>query len=251
MSTPNPTSPEPRPFLSVVIPAYNEGSRIGDTLRSVADYLGTQAYTWDVLVVDDGSTDDTAQVVGSFAGSDPRIGLLSVAHGGKGWAVRNGMLHSRGEYRFLCDADLSMPIEQVSRFLPPSVEGCDIAIGSRELPEARRIGEPSRRHLMGRVFNGLVRLAVLPGISDTQCGFKCFRGPVAEGLCGSQMLSGFAFDVELLFLARKQGLRIVEVPIDWHYRSLSRVRPFRDSLSMAIDIMKVRWNHLRGRYRQK
>lgn len=251
MSTQNPSSPESRPFLSVVIPAYNEGSRIGDTLRSAIDYLGTQPYTWDILVVDDGSTDDTAQVVGEFVGADPRIGLLSVPHGGKGWAVRNGMLRSQGEYRFLCDADLSMPIEQVARFLPPALEACDIAIGSRELPGARRIGEPSRRHLMGRVFNGLVRLAAVPGISDTQCGFKCFRGAVAERLFGSQMLSGFAFDVELLFLARKRGLRIVEVPIDWHYRSLSRVRPFRDSLSMAIDITRVRWNHLRGRYRQE
>ncbi len=251
MSTPNPTTSEPRPFLSVVIPAYNEGSRIGDTLRSAINYLGAQDYTWDILVVDDGSTDDTAQVVGKFAGADPRIELLSVPHGGKGWAVRNGMLRSPGEYRFLCDADLSMPIEQVDRFLPPALEDCDIAIGSRELPGARRIGEPSRRHLMGRVFNGLVRLVLLPGISDTQCGFKCFRGPVAEGLFGSQALSGFAFDVEMLFLARKRGLRIVEVPIDWHYRSLSRVRPFRDSFSMVIDIMKVRWDHLRGRYREE
>ena len=186
MSTPNPISPESRPFLSVVIPAYNEGGRIEDTLRSVTNYLGTQAYTWDILVVDDGSSDDTAQVVGEFADSDRRIGLLSVAHGGKGWAVRNGMLYSKGEYRFLCDADLSMPIEQVDRFLPPALEECDIAIGSRELPGARRIGEPSRRHLMGRVFNGLVRLAILPGISDTQCGFKCFRGAVAESCSASR-----------------------------------------------------------------
>lgn len=251
MSTPNPTNPESCPFLSVVIPAYNEESRIGDTLRSAIDYLGTQAYTWDVLVVDDGSTDDTARVVEEFAEADPRIGLLSVSHGGKGWAVRNGMLRSKAEYRFLCDADLSMPIEQVDRFLPPAMEECDIAIGSRELPGAHRIGEPSRRHLMGRVFNGLVRLVVVPGISDTQCGFKCFRGPVAEGLFGSQLLSGFAFDVEMLFLARRRGLRIVEVPIDWHYRSLSRVRAFRDSLSMLMDVMKVRWNHWRGRYRQE
>ncbi len=235
----------------MVIPAYNEGSRIGDTLRSAIEYLGSQPYTWDVLVVDDGSVDETAQVVGEFAAADPRVTLLSVAHGGKGWAVRNGMLKAKGEHRFLCDADLSMPIEQVSRFLPPVLEEFDIAIGSRELPEARRIGEPSRRHFMGRVFNGLVRMAVLPGISDTQCGFKCFRAPVVEGLFRSQMLSGFAFDVELLFLARRQGLRIVEVPIDWHYRSLSRVRPFRDSLSMVIDIMKVRLNQLRGRYRRE
>ena len=249
MSTSNPTSPESCPFLSVVIPAYNEGGRIADTLGRAIDYLGTQGYTWDILVVDDGSTDDTAQVVGEISGSDSPIKLLSIAHGGKGWAVRHGMLQAKGEFRFLCDADLSMPIEQVKRFLPPAQEEFDIAIGSRELPGARRIGEPSRRHLMGRVFNRLVRLAVLPGISDTQCGFKCFRGSIVEGLFGSQKLSGFAFDVEVLYLARRQRLSIVEVPIDWHYRSLSRVRPFRDSLSMALDITKIRWNHLLGRYR--
>ncbi|MCE2464545.1 MAG: glycosyltransferase family 2 protein [Dehalococcoidia bacterium] len=251
MSTTNSTRPEPAPFLSVVIPAFNEGGRIADTLQKAIDYLGTQEYTWDVLVVDDGSTDDTAQVVGEFSVADPRVRLLSVAHGGKGWAVRHGMLQAGGEFRFLCDADLSMPIEQASRYLPPAQEEYDIAIGSREIPGARRVGEPSRRHLMGRVFNGLVRLAALPGISDTQCGFKCFRGSVVEGLFGSQMLSGFAFDVELLFLARRQSLSIVEVPIDWYYRSLSRVRPFRDSLAMALDIIKIRWNHLLGRYRRR
>ncbi len=250
MSTSNPTSSKGIPFLSVVIPAYNEGSRIRDTLEKAIDYLGTQSYTWDVVVVDDGSADDTAQVAGEFAASDPRIRVLQVTHGGKGWAARNGMLQAGGEFRFLCDADLSMPIEHVSRFLPPARIEFDIAIGSREILGAQRFGEPSRRHLMGRAFNRLVRTLILPGMSDTQCGFKCFRGAVVEMLFGRQMLSGFAFDVELLFLARRRELRIMEVPIDWHYRSLSRVRPVRDSLAMVLDIMRIRWNHLRKKYRE-
>jgi len=237
------------PFLSVVIPAYNEERRIVDTLRKVVDYLGSQSYTWEVAIVDDGSTDATASLVKDFTQDCPEVHLISVLHGGKGWAVNHGMLWTTGEYCFLCDADLSMPIEQVSRFLPPENSHFDIAIGSREISESRRIGEPYRRHVMGRVYNLLVRLLVIPGLSDTQCGFKCFRGQVAQELFSLQRLYGFAFDVEILFLAHKRRLRIREVPIDWYYRPQSKVRPFRDSLAMTRDILKIRWHYLRGNYK--
>ena len=237
------------PFLSVIIPAYNEETRIAESLRKVVAYLAAQSYTWEVAVVDDGSTDATASLVKAVAEEHPNVHLISVPHGGKGWAVNRGMLWTSGEYRFLCDADLSMPIEQLSRFLPPDAPPFDIAVGSRETPGSRRIGEPSLRHIMGRVYNLLVRMLAVPGLSDTQCGFKCFRGQVAQGLFPVQRLFGFSFDVEILFLARKGRLRISEVPIDWYYRPESKVRAYRDSLAMSADILKIRWHCLRGRYK--
>lgn len=235
-----------QPFLSVVIPAYNEAPRIIGTLEQVAGFLASRSYTWEVLVADDGSTDATAALVRDFAARDPRIHLLSLSHGGKGWAVKHGMLASAGGYRFLCDADLSMPFEQVERFLPPAVADVDIVVGSRELAGSRRIGEPVRRHLMGRLYNWLVRALAVPGIRDTQCGFKCFRGDGVLDLFRRQTTDGFAFDVEVLFLARKAGLTIQEIGIDWYYREQSKVRPVRDSLIMTWDLLKIRWRHFLG-----
>jgi glycosyltransferase involved in cell wall biosynthesis len=236
------------PFLSIVIPAYNEGSRIEGTLRQVVGFLSGRPYSWEVLVVDDGSTDATAHLVGEFGATHPNIRLLSLPHGGKGWAVKHGMLRATGQYRMLCDADLSMPIEQAERMLPPQTQGVDIAIGSREAPGARRIGEPSHRHLMGRVYNALVRALAVPGFRDTQCGFKCFRGDIVPTLFGRQVVDGFAFDVEVLFLARKAGLVVREVAIDWYYRERSKVHPIGDTIAMTRDLLKIRWRYLRGRY---
>ena len=237
------------PFLSVVIPAYNEEPRIVDTLEKVVEYLGRQSYSWEVVVVDDGSTDSTASLVRAFSEDYGGVWLRSVRHGGKGWAVRHGMLSSTGEYRFLCDADLSMPVEQIVRFLPPVATDFDIAIGSREVSGARRIGEPYHRHLMGRLYNLLVKAIAIPELNDTQCGFKCFRGAVAQELFSLQKFPGFSFDVEVLFLARKRGARIVEVPIDWYYKQDSKVQPLRDSVAMSMDILRIRWRYLRGKYR--
>ena len=236
------------PFLSIVIPAYNEERRILATLHQVTDYLAAQEYSWAVLVADDGSTDGTAALVQEFAREQPQVTLLSLTHQGKGWAVRSGMLHTRGEYRFLCDADLSMPIEQLERFLPPQLTDYDIAVGSRETTGARRFDEPRLRHLMGRLFNGMTRALTVPGVNDTQCGFKCFRGHVADMLFPLQRIPGFGFDVEVLFLAQRMGLCLVEVPIDWYYRSESKVHPLRDGLAMSRDILRVRWNAWRGKY---
>lgn len=241
------TVPDP-PYLSVVIPAYNEESRIIPTLRQVTDFLRSQPYTWEVVVADDGSTDGTAVLVEEFARHHKNVSLLSLPHRGKGWAVKHGMLKSRGEYRFMCDADLSMPIEQLPLFLPPSTGYCDVALASREAPGARRVGEPPLRHLMGRVYNLLVRLLLRLNLKDTQCGFKCFRGAVASELFSLQRLTGFGFDIEVLFLSRQRGLRICEVPIEWHYRPRSKVSPLRDILAMSWDILRVRWFHFRGRY---
>lgn len=231
------------PYLSVVIPAYNEEARISRTIREVLSYLAAQSYQWEVIVADDGSSDSTARLVAEASGEDPRVRVLPLDHRGKGWAVRNGMLAAAGEFRLLCDADLSVPIEQVERLLPGSIGNADIAVGSREAAGAARYGEPGRRHLMGRVFNTLVRRMAALGVADTQCGFKCFRSPAAERLFSLSTLDGFSFDVEVLFLARRSGMSIIEIGVDWHYREHSKVRPFRDALSMALDLLRIRWRH--------
>ncbi|MCH8800529.1 MAG: glycosyltransferase family 2 protein [Chloroflexi bacterium] len=233
----------PHPYLSVVIPTFNEEARIAGTLSQVIEYLAGQDYRWEVVVADDGSTDHTARLVGQVIVEHPNVRILRLVHRGKGWAVKNGMLAAEGEYRLLCDADLSVPIELVERLLPPLGPGSDIVLGSREAPGAVRIGEPARRHFMGRVFNRLVSRLAVPGLADTQCGFKCFRREAAQDLFPRLTLDGFAFDVELLHLAGKRGLTFSEVGVDWYYRSQSKVRPFRDSLAMTLDLIKIRWRH--------
>ena len=230
------------PYLSVVIPAYNEEIRIARTISEVVSFLGEQDYGWEVVVADDGSVDSTARLVLEAASGDPRVRVLPLAHGGKGWAVRHGMLAASGEFRLLCDADLSVPIAQVERLLPP--QSCvDVAVGSREAPGAARYGEPGRRHLMGRVFNAITRWMTATGLADTQCGFKCFRAEAAEELFRRSTMNGFSFDVEILHLARRSGRSIAEIGVDWHYRDHSKVRPFRDAFSMTLDLLRIRWRH--------
>ena len=236
------------PFLSVIIPAYNEEGRIARTLETVVRYIQGQGYSWEVIVADDGSEDGTAALVESAAKESPGIRLLGLSHGGKGSAVKGGMLEAQGQYRFIADADLSMPIEYLERFLPPHLTDCDVAIGSREAPGAQRFQEPLRRHLMGRAYNWMVRLLAVRGLSDTQCGFKCFSAQAAQVLFPLQRSQGFGFDVEILFLAQKMGMRIVEVPIDWYYHGGSKINPLRDGFLMSKDILSVRWNDIKGRY---
>lgn len=235
-------------YLSVIIPAYNEERRLPETLEAVCGYLATKAYTWEIIVADDGSDDTTGDVVGRVAQDEARVRLLTLPHRGKGWAVKNGMLAARGEYRFLCDADLSMPIALLDRLLPGHDAPAEITIGSREAPGSRRFGEPRRRWLMGRVFNAMTRILATPGIADTQCGFKVFHATAAETLFALQTLDGFAFDAEILFLARRRGFRVAEVGIDWHYRAESKVRPIRDGWRTLRDLVIVRFRSLTGRY---
>ncbi len=236
------------PLLSVIIPAHNEERRLPGSLRKLMTYLGQQPYTSEVIVVENASTDRTVQVVRDFMSEHSNIHLLQEDVAGKGLAVRRGMLAAQGDYRFICDADLSMPVEELARFMPPSLTDFDIAIGSREIRGAVRYQEPAYRHLMGRIFNVLVRLLAVPGIQDTQAGFKCFRGPVAQALFLQQAIDGWSFDVEVLFLAQKHGYRIVEVPITWYFDSNSRIRPLRDSVLMLLDLFRIRVNWLRGLY---
>lgn len=238
-----PPSAPVTPYLSVVIPAYNEEIRISRTIREIVSYLNEQDYPWEIVVADDGSSDATARLVNEAAESDPRVRVLPLPHKGKGWAVKNGMLAASGEFRLLCDADLSVPITQVERLLPPQAVGVDVAVGSREAPGAARYGEPGRRHLMGRVFNTVTGWLAATGLSDTQCGFKCFGASAAQRLFASSTLDGFSFDVEVLYLARRSGMTVAEIGVDWHYREHSKVRPLRDALSMSVDLLRIRWRH--------
>ena len=240
--------PVGRPFLSVIIPAFNEEDRIVSALSKVADYLSDQPFSWEVLVVDDGSSDSTPRLVSDWARKREGIRLETISHSGKGWAVKHGMLASTGKYRFTCDADLAMPIEQLTEFLRRMEEGYDIVIGSRQIAGARRFNEPAVRHVMGRIFNSAVRLLAVGGFQDTQCGFKCFRGEVADELFPLQQTRGFGFDVEILYLALKRGLRVLEMPIDWYHQRVSKVRGGVDSFLMLRDTIMVRWRDLRGSY---
>ncbi len=238
----------PHPDISVVIPAYNEERRLPGTLPRVLAFLEKRDYRWEVLVVDDGSADRTAEIVEQLARDHPGLELVRVQHGGKGHAVRSGMQRARGTVVFLSDADLSVPIEDLPAFLP-ALEGAEVAIGSREVPGSARYNEPVYRHWMGRVYNLLVRLVLLPGIHDTQCGFKGFQHEAATVLFARQGMDGWGFDVEILYMARQRGYKIAQVPVHWTYAHHSRVRPIRATWNMVRDLLRVRWRAWRGYYR--
>jgi dolichyl-phosphate beta-glucosyltransferase len=228
------------PSVAIVIPAYNEENRLPSTLDEVLAYLQPKPWDWCIRVVDDGSVDGTAAVAGRYESAHPRVVLQREPHGGKGAAVKAGLLAAQSDYRFICDADLSMPIREVERFLPPHVTNADIAIATREGAGARRVGEPIRRHLVGRVFNTMVQRLLLPGLEDTQCGFKMFTARAVEQVFPFVTVEGWSFDIEALYLARRQGLRIVEVPIEWHYRAESRLNVLRDGPAMFAELLDIR-----------
>ena len=237
-----------RPFLSIIIPAYNEETRLPATLEQIFIFLQSQPYTSEVLVIENGSRDRTLQVAQAYAQTQPTLKVIHNPERGKGLAVRRGMLEARGEYRFMCDADLSMPAGEINRFFPPLLENASIAIASREVAGAVRYNEPAYRHFVGRGYNMLIRWLALPNLHDTQCGFKCFRGEAAEQLFAKQTLTGWSFDVEILFIARRLGHKIVEVPIPWYYNAESKINIFKDSLRMGMDLLKIRINDWRGVY---
>ena len=239
------------PFLSIVIPAYNEENRLPETLEQVFAYLKKQPFTSDVLVVENGSSDRTFEVARKFAEQHANLHVIQNGQRGKGLAIQRGVNEAKGEYVFLCDADLSMPVEEISKFLPPQLNNVDIAIASREAPGAVRYNEPYYRHFTGRVFNTMIHLLVLPGLQDTQCGFKCIRAGVARDIVPYQTLTGWAFDVELLYIACHHGYQIVEIPIDWYFNDDSKISVLRDSLRMFLDLLLIRRNARRGLYDPK
>lgn len=247
------------PSLSLVIPAFNEAARIRRTLQTAWDYLQPQSYATELIVVDDGSPDQTGAIAAAFAEDHSGVRVLSIVHGGKAAALRAGMKAATGDLIAFSDADLATPLDYLGEFRQAMIAGDDVVIGSREGQGAVRYDEPFYRHWMGRVFNLIVRVLLLPEIQDTQCGFKMFRGEAAiiildrarlyrDGTVAVKGPRVTAFDVELLVVARRLGYRIRSVPVTWTYGVQSKVNPIRDTLNNLADVVRVKWYDLRGRY---
>ena len=232
-------------FLSVVIPAYNEEQRLPPSMARIREYLAEQPYRAEVIVVDNASADRTSEVA-----KESGAQVLEERRRGKGAAVRTGVLAARGEYVLFSDADLSTPIEEVEKLLAALRSGYDVAIGSRALPESNiTVHQPWYREFVGRFGNLLVRLLAVHGIADTQCGFKLYPRAVARRLFEAQRMTGIAFDMELLFLAQRLKLKVAEVPVTWVDNPDTRFNRLRDGLDALKDLVRIRWNWVRGRYR--
>ncbi len=238
-------------YLSVVIPAYNEEARLGKTLERVFDYLSKKGYPFEVVVVDDGSTDNTVGVADVFAAEHKNLKMVkNGVNRGKGFSVRHGVENAAGQYILFSDADLSTPIEDLEKLFPKLLDGgYDVAIGSRALKGSDvRIHQPWYRELMGKVFNKVVRLFTLHGFKDTQCGFKLFKARVARDVFAKQRIERFSFDVEALYLVRKMGCRTAEVPVTWYNSPRSTVSIAGDPVQMFKDVIKIRFNDWKGYY---
>jgi dolichyl-phosphate beta-glucosyltransferase len=238
-------------FLSIIFPAHNEETRLPETLKQALIFVKSQLYPIEIIIVENASIDSTLKIATEFALIHLNTTVIHEDFPGKGLAVKTGMLAAKGKYRFVCDVDLSMPISEIIRFIPPLLNDVDIAIASREAPGAVRYDEPLYRHLIGRIFNNMVRWLTLPNLQDTQCGFKCFSAEAAEALFPLQTMNGWTFDVEILAMAIQMGYRITEVPIHWYYHPQSKVHILRDSYHMALDLIKIRRNVRARKYASK
>lgn len=233
-----------RPYLSVVIPALNEEQRLESSLPRIVGYLSEHEGPLEVIVVDDGSTDRTSEVAEAKLGGVSHQVVRNEPNRGKGYSVKRGMLLGRGEYLLFSDADLSTPIEQVEKLLAALKGGADIAIGSRALAESCiELHQPWLRERLGKCFNVFVRMFIMGGIRDTQCGFKCFRHECVEPIFSRQTVERWGFDVELLLLARKLGYKVAEVPVHWIDSRETKVRTGFDGLGMVLDALRIKWRH--------
>jgi glycosyltransferase involved in cell wall biosynthesis len=238
------------PSLSIVIPAYNESARIEPALERVLSCVAQRHWDAEVLVVDDGSTDQTAAVVRRWMVSHPNLQLIhNEGNRGKGYSVRNGLLQARGRVVMFTDADLSSPIEEAERLFAALDDGADVAIGSRWLDKQRQtIHQPLYRRFFGRCFNWVTRKVIGLPYKDTQCGFKAFRREAAQTICRLQTIERWGFDPEILFIARKLKYKIVEVAVTWGHDERSRISYLRDGLKMLQEMAEIRINSLQGRY---
>jgi len=235
---------------SIVIPAYNESARIALTLEKVLAHVRSEKWNAEIIVVNDGSRDDTASVVRECALQNPNVHLLeNPGNRGKGYSVRHGMLHASGDYLLFTDADLSSPIEEAGKLFDALRLGADVAIGSRWLDSGTQTARQSLfRQMLGRAFNLALRMILNLGFKDTQCGFKAFKLEAARAVFPRQRIEGWGFDPELLFLAKKFKLKVSEVPVSWAHDHRSKISPVRDGMRMGVELLKIRWNSLSGKY---
>jgi dolichyl-phosphate beta-glucosyltransferase len=235
---------------SIVVPAYNESTRLGASLDKVLAYVHAEGWDAEVIVVNDGSRDNTADIVRAAAAKDPTVHLVeNPGNRGKGYSVRNGMLHAQGRIVLFSDADLSSPIEEAPKLFRALEEGADIAIGSRWLrAETQTQRQPLHRQLFGRIFNLLLRMTLGLQYADTQCGFKAFRRPAVQAIFPLQKIERWGFDPEILFLARKLGFKVEEVPVVWGHSGDTRINPLLDGARMFQEMLRVRWYSLMGEY---
>jgi glycosyltransferase involved in cell wall biosynthesis len=235
---------------SFVIPAYNEGVRLRPTLHALIRHIQEQNWDAEILVVNDGSTDDTAQIVREYGKMHPQVLLVeNPGNRGKGFSVRNGMLHARGDICLFSDADLSSPITEAQKLFDAIAQGADIAIGSRWLQaELQTERQPLYRQAFGRIYNLVLRIFLGLRFADTQCGFKAFRRDAAQRIFPLQRIERWGFDPEILFLARRAGLQVEEVPVLWAHSEGTRLHPFRDGLRMFLEVIRIRWYALAGDY---
>ena len=240
------------PELSVVIPAYNEAERIGPTLDSISAHLGTVNPRYEIIVVSDGSTDATDEIIREYSGRDERIRLVAYQpNRGKGHAVRRGMLEAHASHVLLTDADLATQIQDLHKLQEVAAQGYDVIVGSRALKDSIIIGwRPWYRVLSGKVFNMIIRLLAVPAIRDTQCGFKYFKDGSAAKIFAVARLDGFGYDVEVLYLAKKYGYRIAETGVHWNNSPATKVSVLKHTVPMIIEVIQVRLNDWRGRYEQ-
>jgi dolichyl-phosphate beta-glucosyltransferase len=238
---------------SIVIPAYNESGRIVSTLRRVVEYVRAQGWRAEIVVVNDGSTDRTVEVVREFQAQAPEVRMIeNPGNRGKGYSVRAGMLQAQGEILVFTDSDLSAPIEEADRLFAAIAGGADIAIGSRWLESGRQTHrQPLYRQFFGRCYNFVTRLVMGLPFADTQCGFKAFRREAAQTVFGLQTIEGWGFDPEILFIALKRGYRVVEVPVTWAHDERTRMKYLKDGAKMLREMATIRWNALTGHYDRK
>ena len=239
-----------RPAYSIIIPAYNEGARVGATLERVVAYAAERGWDAEIIAVNDGSRDNTPDIIRGYAEKNPRLLLLeNPGNRGKGYSVRNGMLHAQGEILLFSDADLSSPIEEGEKLIAALGDGADIAIGSRWLQsDLQTQRQPFHRQVFGRVFNLLLRIILGLNFKDTQCGFKAFTRHAAETIFPLQQIERWGFDPEILYLAKKFKFKVVEVPVAWAHREGTRIDPLRDGIKMFGEMLTIRWNALTGKY---
>jgi len=240
----------PTPAYSIVLPAYNESERVASTLEKILTHSEQRGWKTEVIVVNDGSTDDTARLVSGYAARHPGVRLLdNPGNRGKGYSVRNGMLHATGDILLFSDADLSSPIVEADKLFAAIAAGADVAIGSRWLKaELQTKRQPLHRQVFGRAFNLALRIVLGLNFKDTQCGFKAFTRDAAQKLFTLQKIERWGFDPELLYLARTLHLKVVEVPVTWSHREGTRINPLRDGIRMLGEMLTIRWNALSGKY---